>query len=45
MRGVRGVRGVRFMMLPGGVLPWGAHESTAARIAPMGWHTVDVYGF
>ena len=26
-----GVRGVRFMMLPGGVLPWSALERTAAR--------------
>jgi D-galactarolactone isomerase len=33
-----GVRGVRFMMLPGGVLPWSALEATAARIAPLGWH-------
>ncbi len=33
-----GMRGVRFMMLPGGVLPWSALEPTAARIAPMGWH-------
>jgi D-galactarolactone isomerase len=33
-----GVRGVRFMMLPGGVLPWSALEATAARIAPYGWH-------
>ncbi|MEO7115855.1 MAG: amidohydrolase family protein [Caldimonas sp.] len=33
-----GMRGVRFMMLPGGVLPWGALEPTAARIIPMGWH-------
>jgi D-galactarolactone isomerase len=33
-----GVRGVRYMMLPGGVLPWSGLEATAARIAPMGWH-------
>ena len=33
-----GIRGVRFMMLPGGVLPWSALEPTAARIAPLGWH-------
>jgi D-galactarolactone isomerase len=33
-----GVRGVRFMMLPGGVLPWSALEATAARIAALGWH-------
>ena len=33
-----GVRGVRFMMLPGGVLPWSALEATAARIAAFGWH-------
>jgi D-galactarolactone isomerase len=33
-----GVRGVRFMMLPGGVLPWSALEPTAARIAALGWH-------
>lgn len=33
-----GIRGVRFMMLPGGVLPWSALESTARRIAPFGWN-------
>jgi D-galactarolactone isomerase len=33
-----GARGVRFMMLPGGVLPWSSLEATAARIAPLGWH-------
>ena len=33
-----GIRGVRFMMLPGGVLPWSSLAPTAARIAPMGWH-------
>ena len=33
-----GVRGVRFMMLPGGVLPWTALQTLAARIAPRGWH-------
>ena len=33
-----GVRGVRYMMLPGGVLPWSGLEATAARIAPLGWH-------
>jgi D-galactarolactone isomerase len=33
-----GVRGVRFMMLPGGVLPWSALAPTAARIAALGWH-------
>ena len=33
-----GVRGVRFMMLPGGVLPWSSLEAIAARIAPLGWH-------
>jgi D-galactarolactone isomerase len=35
-----GVRGVRFMMLPGGVLPWSALEAAAARIAAFGWHIV-----
>jgi D-galactarolactone isomerase len=36
----QGVRGVRFMMLPGagGVLPWQALPTMAARIAPLGWH-------
>jgi D-galactarolactone isomerase len=34
----QGVRGVRFMMLPGGVLPWDALAPMAARIAPLGWH-------
>ena len=33
-----GIRGVRFMMLPGGVLPWDMLEPVAARIAPLGWH-------
>jgi len=34
----RGARGVRYMMLPGGVLPWSGLEQTAAAIAPLGWH-------
>jgi D-galactarolactone isomerase len=33
-----GTRGVRYMMLPGGVLPWSGLERTAAAIAPLGWH-------
>jgi len=33
-----GVRGVRYMMLPGGVLPWSGLEQSAAAIAPLGWH-------
>jgi D-galactarolactone isomerase len=33
-----GARAVRFMMLPGGVLPWSALAPTAARIAPLGWN-------
>lgn len=33
-----GVRGVRYMMLPGGVLPWDTLEAMAARIQPLGWH-------
>ncbi|MBN3760486.1 amidohydrolase family protein [Burkholderia sp. Ac-20365] len=33
-----GIRGVRFMMLPGGVLPWDALADMSARIAPMGWN-------
>ncbi len=33
-----GARGVRYMMLPGGVLPWSGLEATAACIAPLGWH-------
>lgn len=33
-----GIRGIRFMMLPGGVLPWDALEPVAARIQPLGWH-------
>jgi len=33
-----GARGVRYMMLPGGVLPWSGLEHTAAAIAPLGWH-------
>lgn len=33
-----GVRGVRYMMLPGGVLPWSGLETTAAAIEAFGWH-------
>jgi len=33
-----GMRGVRFMMLPGGVLPWSALAPLAERLAPRGWH-------
>ena len=33
-----GACGVRYMMLPGGVLPWSGLERTAAAIAPLGWH-------
>ncbi len=33
-----GVRGIRYMMLPGGVLPWSSLERSAAAIAPLGWH-------
>lgn len=33
-----GIRGVRYMMLPGGVLPWEGLEQTALRIAPLGWN-------
>lgn len=33
-----GVRGVRFHMLPGGAVPWGALEPVADRIASFGWH-------
>ena len=33
-----GMRGVRYMMLPGGVLPWSSLEGTAARIAPLDWN-------
>jgi len=33
-----GIRGVRFMMLPGGVLPWDVLADMSARIAPMGWN-------
>ena len=33
-----GMRGVRYMMLAGGVLPWGSLEAMAARIAPLGWN-------
>ena len=32
-----GARGVRYMMLPGGVLPWSGLETAAAAIAPLGW--------
>ncbi|BAN26981.1 amidohydrolase family protein [Caballeronia insecticola] len=33
-----GIRGVRFMMLPGGLLPWDCLSEMAARIAPFGWN-------
>ena len=33
-----GARGIRYMMLPGGVLPWSGLEAAAAAIAPLGWH-------
>lgn len=33
-----GMRGVRFFMLAGGVLPWSALESMAAKVKPFGWH-------
>ena len=33
-----GARAVRYMMLPGGVLPWSGLEQAAAAIAPLGWH-------
>lgn len=33
-----GMKGVRFMMLPGGVLPWSALEPLADRIARLGWN-------
>mgnify|MGYP000019278134 CR=1 FL=1 len=33
-----GIRGVRYMMLPGGVLPWDGLEETAAKIASFGWN-------
>lgn len=33
-----GVRAVRFMMLPGGVVPWQMLEPVAARIQALGWH-------
>ncbi|BCG01624.1 2-pyrone-4,6-dicarboxylate hydrolase (plasmid) [Paraburkholderia sp. PGU19] len=33
-----GIRGVRFMMLPGGLLPWDGLADMSARIAPMGWN-------
>jgi len=33
-----GVRGVRYMMLPGGVLPWSGLEATAAAIGAFNWH-------
>ena len=32
------VRGVRYVMLPGGVLPCDGLQEAAARIAPLGWH-------
>lgn len=33
-----GMRGVRFMMLPGGPLPWTDLAPMAARLADRGWH-------
>lgn len=34
----QGVRGIRFLMLPGGVLPWDILETMAARAHDLGWH-------
>lgn len=33
-----GIRGIRFHMFPGGVLPWEALETMAARVTEFGWH-------
>jgi len=33
-----GIRGVRYMMLPGGLLPWESLETLAAHVAPLGWN-------
>lgn len=33
-----GARGLRFHMLKGGILPWSALESMAARVHAFGWH-------
>ena len=35
---VAGVRGVRFMMLPGGLLPWDVLTLVASKIAQLGWN-------
>jgi D-galactarolactone isomerase len=40
-----GIRGVRFLMFPGGALPWESLEKTAARVEPFGWHVIlQFYG-
>lgn len=33
-----GIRGIRFLMLPGGALPWDILETIAARVHEFGWH-------
>jgi D-galactarolactone isomerase len=35
-----GIRGVRFLMFPGGALPWDKLEKIAARVQPFGWHVI-----
>jgi D-galactarolactone isomerase len=33
-----GMRGIRFLMLPGGALPWSMLDELAARVQHVGWH-------
>jgi D-galactarolactone isomerase len=33
-----GIRGIRFLMLPGGALPWSMLDELAARVQHVGWH-------
>jgi D-galactarolactone isomerase len=33
-----GIRGIRFLMLPGGALPWSMVDELASRVQHVGWH-------
>jgi len=33
-----GIRGARFLMMPGGALPWEALDAVASRVQAAGWH-------
>ncbi len=35
-----GIRAIRFMTLPGGALGWDVMDELAARVQPLGWHSI-----